>query len=133
MAKGKHPNSLAALKKHQVKKGQILNPAGVNRKRPWSEELLLESDTLLSESEDGEKIRLLLKLPADATWKQAGARVMVRSGVGRRDLAMLRECMDRIEGTPARKMEISTPGNKVLRIKVVYDRVVPRGPISEDE
>jgi hypothetical protein len=37
MPRGKNPRSLANLK--PIKKGEVRNPAGINRKRPYSETL----------------------------------------------------------------------------------------------
>jgi hypothetical protein len=126
-----HANSLAALKAHEIKPGEVRNPQGVNRKQPWSERWAAKGEQLLSATENGEKVRLQFKLGPDATWADAIVeRIAVDAVQG--DHGPAQSMIDRVEGCAPRRMEISTPAGKHLRITVKYDRKTLR-PTTEDE
>jgi len=121
--------SLANLQ--PAKPGEIKNPLGINRKNPISDRHAHRAEELLSASPVGEKLRVKMELPTTATWADAYTfRAAVDAASG--DVSALREITDRVEGTSSRRLEISTPAGRHLRISVKYDRTTPR-PLSEDE
>ena len=70
--RGQHPKSLANLKP-PAQPGEVRNPRGVNRKRPWAERYAIRSELSIPE-----KIRLEFNLkmgeevlPKGATWADA--------------------------------------------------------------
>jgi hypothetical protein len=108
--RGKNPKSLANLK--PVKPGEVRNPLGVNRKRPYSDRYYAQSEELLSASEDGREILRLLKLPETATWADAAVRRLMREAL-KGNIAAIREMADRIEGKPPQRLEITARPAKV--------------------
>jgi hypothetical protein len=97
--RGINPKSLANLRPRKVG-DPPLNPTGINRKRPFTDRLQVHSEILLGKSEYGEKLRVKLALPQNATWADAAiAELMRRAASG--DLQSIREVIDRIEGKPS--------------------------------
>src|ERR1700733_10144463 len=96
MPRGKNAKSLANLKL-PIKPGEIRNPLGINRKRPYTERLIEYSEALLSASAFGEKVRKSLKLPKNATCADAVVVGLLRMALNG-NLAAIKEIMDRIEG-----------------------------------
>jgi hypothetical protein len=99
MPRGKHPNSLANLKS-PITPGEVRNPLGVNRKRPWTETYNEVGERIFPEvlrvklnAEIGEEV-----LEKGATWREANAvrRMMEATGIGGTSAA--KEIVDRIEG-----------------------------------
>lgn len=124
------PKELANLK--PIQKGQVLNPLGINQRTAWTDAIRDHGHRLLSADEDGKKLALALGLDADkTTWLEVSVHRLFRAAVTG-DLAAIREIMDRCEGTPARKMEISTPRGTLLRVKVSYDRPQNRNTTEDD-
>ena len=95
--RGKNPKSLANLK--PIKPGEIRNPLGISRKRPYTERLEHLSELPLSGTQEGRKIMIDLKLTEGATWADAAMFEITRRAA-RGDLAAIREIIDRIEGKP---------------------------------
>lgn len=93
--RGKNPKSLANLK--PIKPGEIRNPLGISRKRPYTETLQARGAELLRLTADGEAIRKSLNLPEDATCIDGVVCGLLRMAL-RGDLGAIREIIDRIEG-----------------------------------
>ncbi len=101
-----NPKSLKNLK--PVKPGQVLNPTGINRKRPWTERYSIWSEAALPE-----KIRQQFNL-------QMGEEIL-KKGVSWADAATLRRHMEALldGGTPA--------------AKEIADRIEGKSATFEDE
>lgn len=105
--RGKHPKSLANLRP-PAQPGEVRNPLGINRKRPWTERYAARSEAPIPE-----KLRLEFNLkmgeevlPKGSTWA---------------DAAVLRRHMDALTdgGTPA--------------AKEIADRIEGKVAVYEDE
>src|SRR5215469_5607254 len=94
--KNLHPNSLKNLRP-PWKPGEVPNPGGINRKRPYTDRMFAKGEELLSVSTEGEKIRKKLKLPETARWADAAIQSLAIKAA-RGDLAAIKELADRIEG-----------------------------------
>lgn len=115
---GKHPNSIANLKPR--KKGDpALNPGGRPKKLLVTdiEERLL--GTTLPDDAEGTMIRNRFHLGPNATWAHAWAASRIRRGII--DNAAMCDTKDRVEGRAMQRMEIATPENREIRIRVHYD------------
>ena len=55
------PNSLANLQP-PIQKGEVRNPTGINRKRPYTDRLFVHGEELLTATDEGEAIRKVLKM-----------------------------------------------------------------------
>ncbi len=101
-----NPKSLQNLK--PVKPGQVLNPTGINRKRPWT-----DTYSSMSESPVPEKIRLKFNL-------EMGEEVL-KKGACWREASALRRLLETLEGggTPA--------------AKEIVDRVEGKAMVYEEE
>ena len=131
MARGKHPNSLANLKKHQVKPGEIKNPTGINRKFPWTERWAALGEKLLKDSKRGEKIRVEFDLPETATWADAIIfRTAIEGVMG--NFSGAANLIDRQEGRAPQRIELSGPNRQILNIRITHDRKPNRDAIAND-
>jgi hypothetical protein len=97
--RGQHPKSLANLKP-PAQSGEVRNPLGINRKRPWTDRYAQRSEDLLPE-----KLRVKLNhevgaeaLPEGSTWADAAVlrRFIEASANGGTPAA--KEIADRAEG-----------------------------------
>ena len=107
---------LSGLKPY--KKGQSGNPKGRTpgfTMRPWTERYRKQGEELLPE-----KIRLKLNLPEGATYADGAVRQLFNKAM-MGDNSAIREIADRVEGHATQRTEISTPENKAVTIRVVYD------------
>jgi hypothetical protein len=101
------PKSLANLK--PVKKGEVRNPKGINRKRPWTDRMLEMTETILKKSAMGEEIRRKLRLPETATWSDGAVLMLMRRAV-QGEVAAIKELADRTEGKVAERLEVFHSG-----------------------
>jgi hypothetical protein len=119
MPRGKNPRSLQNLK--PIQKGEVRNPEGINRKRPYSDRMFAHSEELLEATEEGKKICEALKLPEDATWADAAVRRLMREAL-KGNIAAIKEMADRIEGKAPERLEITGPERKEIVIRLIHDR-----------
>jgi hypothetical protein len=132
--RGKHPNSRKAIEAHQVKAGEVLNPAGVNRKRPysdrhaeWVEKPLPEKMRQKFNKRCGGEV----VLPIGATWGDAEVGRSHYEAAVFGNIRALKENADRIEGKPPQRLEITTPTKLVQTINVNWGpQPAPREPID---
>jgi hypothetical protein len=108
MPRGKHPNSLAALGPTKIKAGEVRNPLGINRKRPYS-----DRHNERAEDPIPEMIRLKLNrraktevLKAGATWADGEVLNLHLRAALDSDVKPIQEITNRIEGKPPQRMEI---------------------------
>jgi hypothetical protein len=120
MPSGEHPNSRANL--IPVQPGQVLNPQGINRKRPYSDRHSERAESPYPETlrrklnqKAGEEI-----IPTGATWADAEVAIahLKASHGGTREL---QEITDRIEGKPPQRMEIVGTERKEVTLRVVFE------------
>lgn len=119
MPKGDSPNSRANLR--PAKKGEVRNPTGINRKRPFADRYFQHSEELLSSSPEGEQFRKVLRLGPEATWADAAVRRLMREAM-KGNIQAIKELADRIEGKSPERLEISGPERKEITIRIVHDR-----------
>lgn len=120
MPRGTNPKSLANLMP-PVKKGEVRNPLGINRKRPYTDRMFAHSEELLRQSKAGEKIRKKLQLPETATWADAAIRQLnIKAADG--DIPAIKEQADRIEGKAPERLEITGPERKEITIRVIHEK-----------
>lgn len=100
--RGQHPKSLANLKP-PAQPGEVRNPRGVNRKRPWAERYAIRSELSIPE-----KIRLEFNLkmgeevlPKGATWADAAVLRRHMEALMDGGTPAAKEIADRIEGKVA--------------------------------
>jgi hypothetical protein len=105
-----------------IKKGEIRNPRGINRKRPWTDRMFSMTEEPLRITEEGELIRKSMHLPENATWGDAAVRRLMRECI-KGSVAALREFADRIEGKAPERLEITGPERKEITIRLIQDRV----------
>ena len=122
MPRGQHPNSRAKLK--PIKPGEVRNPLGINRKRPYTDRMYAHSEQLLCLSKWGEKKRKSLDLPEAATWADAAIEELNRKAADG-DLAAIKEQADRIEGKAPERLEITGPERKEITIRLIHENKKP--------
>lgn len=117
-------NEISMRNLRPAKKGEVRNPLGINRKRPWTDRMLEKSEELLSSTEDGEAIRKRLKLEEGATWADAAVYMLMRRAVRGEPIA-IKELADRIEGKAV--VRIADSGaNSGIRILVIDRSTRPK-------
>ena len=114
MPKGDNPNSRKNLK--PVKKGQVLNPLGINRKRPFTDRISQHSEELLSASKEGEQIRRALNLAPDATFADAAVKRLMREAI-KGNVRAFGEMADRTEGKAPQRIELGIDGGLQITVK----------------
>ena len=114
-----NPKSLKNLK--PVKKGEVLNPHGINRKRPYSDRMFQQSEELLAATPTGQKVLEALDLPQEATWADAAVHKLMREAV-KGNIAAVREMADRIEGRAPTRLEITTAPKTEVTFEIVLAR-----------
>jgi hypothetical protein len=119
MPSGSNPKSKANLK--PAHKGEVRNPTGINRKRPYTDRHYEKAESLYPE-----KLRLKANknagteiLPPGATWADAEI-VQAHMGAAKGGVAQLREITDRIEGSPPKRLEITGTEHKVVTLEVIF-------------
>ena len=115
----KNPKSLANLR--PAKPGEVRNPKGNNRKRPWTDRMFERSEMLLASTEEGEQIRKALQLPKEATFADAAVLTLMRKAI-KGDVGAIKEMADRIEGKAPERLEITGPDRKEITIRLLHDR-----------
>jgi hypothetical protein len=113
------PQSLANLK--PAKKGEVRNPQGINRKRPWTDRMFQHGEELLEATDEGKQIRKALKLPDTATWADAAVRRLMREAL-KGNIQAIKEMADRTEGKPPERIEIAGVQRQEININVKFDR-----------
>lgn len=91
-----NPQSLANLRP-PIRPGEVLNPLGINRKKPYTDRMRTRSDELLKASPEGRRILKSSNLGDDATWADAVILELMRKAATG-DLPAIKEVIDRIEG-----------------------------------
>ena len=120
MKRKMNAKSLANLKP-PIQKGEVRNPKGINRKRPYTDRMYAHSEELLSASKAGEIKRVSLELPQTATWADASIRELsIKAANG--DISAIKEMADRIEGKAPERLEITGPERKEIVIRLIHDR-----------
>lgn len=117
MPKGDNPNSRKNLK--PVKKGQVLNPLGINRKRPFTDRISQHSEQLLSATKEGEQIRKALNLPEDATFADAAVKRLMREAI-KGNVKAFDQMANRIEGKPAQRIDLTAAQTIETILKVEW-------------
>jgi hypothetical protein len=124
--RGSHPNSLRNLKPWRP--GQVPNPEGVNRKRPFSDRYAEMSETR-APIEWIRKVNRQFGKPIvseDATWATLlTARAFLQVYL-RGDVNMLREIADRVEGKAPQRLDLAIPAHTEVTLKVVHDVATPK-------
>jgi hypothetical protein len=124
--RGRHPNSLRNLRPLQA--GQTANPAGINRKRPFSDRYA-EMSEARAPVEWIKKINKQFGKPIlaeDASWAMLlTARAYLQVYL-RGDVNMLREIADRVEGKSPQRLDLTIPAHTEVTLKVVHDVAVPK-------
>jgi hypothetical protein len=120
--RGKNPKSLANLK--PVKPGEILNPLGINRKRPWTDRYFQRSEEKIPEIL---RIQFNQKLGADvlpqgSSWADAATLRRFMDAIMEGGTQAAKEIADRIEGKTPQRPEIATPTRTEVTFRVVYDK-----------
>jgi hypothetical protein len=127
MPRGKHPNSLANLKPAMIQPGEVRNPLGINRKRPWTDRYYERSEGPLPEilrRQFNERLGMEV-LPPGSTWADAGTLRQHMDAMMEGGTKAAKEIADRIEGKPPQRMEISGPEKKEITIRVKFDMQNP--------
>ena len=119
--RGKNPKSLANLK--PAKPGEVRNPTGVNRKRPFSDRYHAIAEEVMPE-----KLRRAFNkdagaelLKPGATWGDADAYGQFLQ-TARGSTIAAREVADRVEGKPPQRLEITGPERKLVTLRIIDDR-----------
>ena len=119
--RGKNRKSLANLR--PAKKGEVRNPQGINRKRPFSDRYFAIAEEVMPEKlrkafnkEAGSEI-----LKPGATWGDADAYgQFLQAAKGNVNAA--REVADRVEGKPPQRLEITGPEKKQVTLVVRWEK-----------
>src|SRR5216684_1564167 len=126
-----HPNSLRNLRA-PWKPGEVPNPKGVNRKRPYTDRLLDQAEARLPE-----EMRLKFN---DSFEKQFGKKDMLPPGTTYADAEVLRIHLntilkgdvasasfisDRIEGKPPNRLDLIGHERQEITFKVVHEQASP--------
>jgi hypothetical protein len=126
MARKVNPKSLANLK--PIKKGEVRNPQGINRKRPITDRYYERSESPLPESirkrvnkSIGEEI-----LQPGATWAEANALRRFLSAIDPDGQPSSKEIREAIEGKAPQRLEISGPERKEITIAIRFVKSKPR-------
>ncbi|HYM35169.1 MAG TPA: hypothetical protein VET48_07195 [Steroidobacteraceae bacterium] len=82
--------------------------------------MFAQSEALLKESEEGEKIRKALRLPETATWADASIRELMKKAAAG-DISAIKEMADRIEGKAPERLEITGPERKVITLRLIHE------------
>lgn len=119
-----NPNSLKNLRP-PIKKGEVLNPKGINRKTPWSTE-----NYKLASGPLPEKLRKTINssvgtelLKPGATWAQANALRLGISAVMSGVVPASKELRESVEGTAMQRMELTgAEGQPLLppKLEIVF-------------
>jgi len=124
--------SLANLK--PAKPGEVRNPLGINRKRPWTDRYYQRSEEKIPEIlriQFNQKLGAEV-LPDGATWADAATLRRFMDAIMEGGTIAAKEIADRIEGKPPQRTEITGPERKEVTIKVVYaPRKLLGKPVSE--
>lgn len=120
MARGKHPNSIANLK--PIQPGEVRNPEGINRKRPYSDRYLE-----LAEQEIPKKIREKLNkragqqvLQPGATWADAENLNLHLRATEEVNPKAVKELADRLEGKAPIRVEIQGATRTETTLEVIF-------------
>jgi hypothetical protein len=97
------------------RKGQSGNPKGRPVTRPITMRLVKMLEERLPED-----IRKKLGLPKKATWADAMIRRAVAEAVTG-NIAAMNSIADRVEGSAPRRLELVTPEDKEVKIRIVYE------------
>ncbi len=126
MARGQNPNSLANLKPPQF--GEVRNPLGINRKRPYSDRHAQQAESPVPDS-----LRRKVNRKAGAEVLKAGATFADTEVLSQHVEAIvnpnsraLKEITDRIEGKPPQRMEIVGTERKEITLKVTFEKRIAR-------
>jgi hypothetical protein len=121
MPRGNNPNSRKNLK--PVQKGEVRNPKGINRKRPYTDRMFAHGEELLANSADGLKLLRKYGLSKDTGWTWADLAIhnlLMRAARG--EVREIKELADRIEGKSPERLEITGPERKEITIRIKHDR-----------
>ena len=130
MARGQHQNSLANLK--PIEPGEVRNPLGINRKRPWKDRYFERSEAPLPEilrRQFNEKLGMEV-LPPGSTWADAGTLRQHMDAMMEGGTKAAKEIADRIEGKPPQRMAIQGTERKEVTLEVIYvkrNQMLPSG------
>jgi uncharacterized membrane protein len=116
-----HPNSLKNLEKTKIKKGEVRNPLGINRKTPMTDYYKQRALSKLPE-----KIRKQMNqqlgeevLPKGALWAEANAvRRFVAAVVGKDGTSDSKEIREAIEGRARQRIEVTGAGGEEIKASV---------------
>jgi hypothetical protein len=124
MPRGKHPNSLANLKPAMIQPGEVRNPLGINRKRPWTDRYYERSEGPLPEilrRQFNERLGMEV-LPPGSTWADAGTLRQHMDAMVEGGTKAAKEIADRIEGKPPQRVEIQGTERKEVTLIVRYEK-----------
>ena len=120
--------SLANLK--PIKPGEVRNPLGINRKRPWSDRYSQRSEDPIPE-----KIRRQFNhqmgqevLPKGSTWADAAVLRRHMEALMDGGTPAAKEIAGRIEGKPPQRMEIVGTERKVVTLEVIFRKKISEAP-----
>jgi hypothetical protein len=113
-----------------IKPGEVRNPLGINRKRPWSDRYSQRSEDPIPE-----KIRRQFNhqmgqevLPKGSTWADAAVLRRHMEALMDGGTPAAKEIADRIEGKPPQRMEIVGTERKVVTLEVIFRKKSSQTP-----
>src|ERR1700680_3556181 len=120
MPRGTHPNSKANLR--PARPGEVRNPQGINRKRPFTDRDYQWSEEVLPEKLRARINRILETevLLEGAMWADANAVRQLIEAVLKGSTAAAKELREAVEGKSPQRLDISGPERKEMTIRVVY-------------
>ena len=128
MSRKIHEKSLANLK--PIKPGEVRNPLGINRKRPWSDRYSQRSEDPIPEKirrkfnqEMGQEV-----LPKGSTWADAAVLRRHMEALTDGGTQAAKEIADRVEGRPPQRMEIVGTERKVVTLEVIFRKKLSLTP-----
>ena len=116
-----NPKGLANLR--PAKPGEVRNPLGINRKRPWTDRYYERSEGPLPEVlrlQFNQKLGMEV-LPPGATWADAGTLRAHMDAIMEGGTIAAKEIADRIEGKPPQRKEITAPVRTEVTLVVKYE------------
>lgn len=117
MPRGDNPKSRANIEKHKIKKGEVRNPEGINKKRPLTDEYFLDLESPLPEKECKR-----LGLPAGTTFAKGQARQRNLDALQPGGYLSSKEMREAIEGRAPERLEITGTTKVETTIRLVDDR-----------
>jgi len=107
-----------------IQPGEVRNPLGINRKRPWTDRYYERSEAPLPEilrRQFNERLGMEV-LPPGSTWADAGTLRQHMDAMMEGGTKAAKEIADRVEGKPPQRMEIQGTERKEITLTVRYEK-----------